>query len=140
MTAGKVFLDANILVYAHDISAGIKHEAARNLVARLWKSGGGVLSTQVLQEFFVTVTQKIPKPTDISTAQKVIGDLLTWEVVVNDGKSILGAIDLQKRYKYPFWDSLIVHAALSAGAAVLMSEDLSAGQKIQGMSIENPFL
>ena len=140
MTEGKVFLDANILVYAHDTSAGIKHEGARNLVARLWKCGGGVLSTQVLQEFFVTVTQKLPNPMEISTAQKVIGDLLTWEVIVNDGKSILAAIDLQKRYKFSYWDSLIVHAALSASADVLMSEDLSAGQKIQGMSIENPFL
>jgi len=68
-----------------------------------------------------------------------MADLLNWEVVVNDGNSILGAVELLKRHKYTFWDSLIVHAALQAGAEVLMSEDLSTGQNIQGMTIENPF-
>ena len=139
MADAKVFLDANILVYAHDISAGTKHDVARDMMAGLWKRGGGVLSTQVLQEFYVNVTQKLPKPIDVSVAQKVIGDLLSWEVVVNDGKSILNAIVLQKRYKYSFWDSLIIHAALQVGATVLMTEDLSTGQKIKGMTIENPF-
>jgi predicted nucleic acid-binding protein len=139
MAEGKVFLDANILVYAHDISAAAKHAAAREIMTGLWKSGRGALSTQVLQEFYVNVTQKLPKPIDASKAQKIIGDLLSWEVVVNDGKSILGAIDLQKRYKYSFWDSLILHAALQVGANLLMSEDLSKGQMIRGLKIENPF-
>jgi len=139
MADGKVFLDANILVYAHDTSAATKHASAREIMTGLWKSGGGALSTQVLQEFYVNVTQKLPKPIDASRARNIIGDLLSWEVVVNDGKSILGAIELQKRYKYSFWDSLILHAALQAGANVLMSEDLSEGQIIRGMKIENPF-
>ncbi len=140
MSEGKVFLDSNVLVYAHDISAGTKNETARNIVGTLWTQGSGVLSTQVIQEFFVTVTRKLPKPVEVPTAQKVIADLLNWEVVINDGKSILGAIELMKRYKYSFWDSLIVQAALQSGAAVLMSEDLSYRQKIKGMRIENPFL
>lgn len=140
MTEDKVFLDANILVYAHDVSAGTKQVIAERIVADLWKRGNGVLSTQVLQEFFVISTQKLPKPMEVSTAQKVTADLLNWDIVINDGDSILGAIELHKRYKYSFWDSLIIYAALKAGAAVLMSEDLSSGQKIQGMVIENPFL
>ena len=140
MTDGKVFLDANILVYAHDVSAGTKHAVAREVMARLWERGGGVLSTQVLQEFYVFVTQKLPRPIEVSVAEKVIGDLLNWEVVVNDGQSILGAIQLQKRYRYSFWDSLILHAALQGRAETLLSEDLSAGQKIRGTTIENPFL
>jgi predicted nucleic acid-binding protein len=140
MTDGKVFLDANILVYAHDVSAGSKYAIAREVVTRLWEQGCGVLSTQVLQEFYLIVTQKLPRPIEMSAAEKVIGDLLNWEVVVNDGQSILGAIQLQKRYKFSFWDSLIVHAALQAGTETLLSEDLSAGQKIRGTTIENPFL
>jgi predicted nucleic acid-binding protein len=140
MTGGKVFLDANILVYAHDVSAGTKHAVARDVVAGLWERGGGVLSTQVLQEFYVIVTQKLPRPIDVSMAEKVIGDLLNWEIVVNDGLSILSAIQLQKRYKFSFWDSLIIHAALQAGTETLLSEDLSAGQKIRGTTIENPFV
>ena len=139
MTEGKVFLDTNILVYAHDTSAGTKHDLARGIVAHQWTHRRGVLSTQVLQEFFVSVTRRLPKPMDTATAQKVVADLLNWEVVVNDGNSILGAVELLKRFKYSFWDSLIVHAALQAGAEVLMSEDLSTGQNIQGMTIENPF-
>jgi predicted nucleic acid-binding protein len=140
MTDGKVFLDANILVYAHDVSAGTKHAVARELMGGLWERGGGVLSTQVLQEYYVIVTQKLPRPIEVSVAEKVISDLLNWEIVVNDGQSILGAIQLQKRYRYSFWDSLIIHAALQGGAKTLMSEDLSAGQKIRGTTIENPFL
>ena len=77
---------------------------------------------------------------DIPKAKKVIADLLHWEVVVNDGDSFLWAIDLQKRYKYSFWDSVILHAALKVGSTVLMSEDLATGQKIKEMTIENPFL
>ena len=140
MIDGKVFLDANILVYAHDVSAGTKHAVAREVVTGLWERGGGVLSTQVLQEFYVIVTQKLPQPIEVSEAEKVIGDLLNWEVVVNDGQSILGAIQLQKRFKFSFWDSLIIHAALQVGAETLMSEDLSSGQRIRGTTIENPFL
>jgi predicted nucleic acid-binding protein len=139
MTEGKVFLDTNILVYAHDTSAGTKHDLARGIVAQQWTRRRGVLSTQVLQEFFVSVTRRLPKPMDTATAQKVVADLLNWEVIVNDGNSILGAVELLKRYKYSFWDSLIVHAALQAGAEVLLSEALSTRKNIQGMTIENPF-
>ena len=139
MTEGKMFLDSNVLVYAHDTSAGSKHDMARQMVGELWRRGTGVLSTQVLQEFFVTVTRKLPRSLDLSTAQQVLTDLLNWEVIVNDGGSIVGAVELAKRYKYSFWDCLILHAALRSGAAVLMSEDLSAGHRIQGMAIENPF-
>ncbi|HLE19950.1 MAG TPA: PIN domain-containing protein [Vicinamibacteria bacterium] len=109
------------------------------MVSDLWKRGDGVLSTQVLQEFFVIVTRKLPKPMDVSIAQKVISNLLSWEIVVNDGKAIVGAIEVLKRYRCSFWDALIVHAALQSGAAVVFSEDLSSGQRIRDLRIENPF-
>ena len=140
MTEGKVFLDADVLVYAHDVSAGGKHEIARATVGELWVAGSGVVSSQVLQEWFVIVTRKIPKPLDASAARRIVADLLSWEVIVNDGTSILAAIDIHQRFGFSFWDSLILQAALRAGATRLLSEDFTHGQKVDGMRIENPFV
>src|SRR5450759_1586184 len=118
MKEDKVFLDTNILVYAYDISSGSKHDVARNIVADLWNFRTGVLSIQVLQELFVTVTKKIPKPLDIKTARDIIRDFLLWGLVDNDGELMLSAIDIQTKYHYAFWDSLIIAAAVKSGASV----------------------
>lgn len=139
MKGVKTFLDTNILIYAYDISAGPKHRKARDLLAGLWESGLGTVSTQVLQEFYVTVTRKIPKPVDIAAAREIVTDLLTWDVVVNDGDTILKAIDIQEKHGFSFWDSMIVAAAVAGGAVLLLTEDLSDGQKIGGVEIRNPF-
>jgi predicted nucleic acid-binding protein len=139
MPETKIFLDTNIIIYAYDVSAKEKHEQARKLLVDLWDSGRGVLSTQVLQEFFVSVTQKIPQPLTLNMAKDIVSDLLRWEMVVNDGDSILEAIELRSRHKYSFWDSLIIQAAIKGGASLLLSEDLSGGQTIQGVAIRNPF-
>jgi predicted nucleic acid-binding protein len=139
MKGARVFVDTNVLVYAHDRSAGKKHETARDVVLDLWESGMGVLSMQVLQEFFTAVTRKIAKPMASAAARQIIEDLLKWSVVVNDGDSILAAIDILDRYKLSFWDSMIVQAAVRGGADVLLSEDLSDGQTIHGVRISNPF-
>ena len=135
----KTFLDTNIVICAYDGSAGKKHEMAQMIVMNLWNSGQGVLSTQVLQEFYVSVTKKIPKPLNIKLAKDIVRDFLKWDVIVNDGEAILGAIDIQLKYNYSFWDSMIIHAAISSGAALLLSEDLSHGQSIGGVTIKNPF-
>lgn len=139
MTGDKVFLDTNIIVYAYDVSAAEKHEIAKKIVLDLWDSGFGVISTQVLQEFFVTITQKIPKPMDKRVARDIVSDLLKWEVVVNDGESILEAAEILFQYGYSFWDSLIIAAAMRNGAEALLSEDLAHGQTIHGVTIKNPF-
>ena len=139
MSEAKVFLDSNVLVYAHDVSAGAKNETAREIIGDLWSRKNGALSTQVVQEFFVTVTRKLPQPMDTVIAQRVVSDLLKWHMVVNDGQAILDAIELMKRHKFSFRDCLIVQAALPSGAELLLSEDLSSSQKIGGMTIENPF-
>ena len=139
MNGDKVFLDTNIIIYAYDVTAGRKYETAGDLCANMWEKGTGVISTQVLQEFFVTVTRKIPTPLDTATAKEIVRDLLTWTVIVNDGTTILGAIDLHAKYGYSFWDSLIIQAALEGGAGTLFSEDLSPGQKINDLIITNPF-
>lgn len=134
-----MFVDTNVIIYAYDISGGYKREAAREIMADLWDSGSGVLSTQVLQEFFVSVTQKIPAPIGTELAKGIVTDFLKWDVVINDGESILNAIEIHKKYKYSFWDSMIIEAAVKGGCSVLLTEDLSAGQRINGVEIKNPF-
>lgn len=140
MSVDKVFLDTNIITYAYDISAGEKHSIANKILIDLWDSGNGVLSTQVLQEFFVSVTGKIQKPLDVIRAKEVVSDLLRWDVVVNDGESVLKAIGIHHRHHYSFWDSMIIQAAIKGNAAALLSEDFSDGRTINGMRIKNPFL
>lgn len=136
----KVFLDTNIIIYAYDTTAGEKHESAHRILVDLWNSGLGVLSTQVLQEFFVAATRKIPRPMYVKTTREIVQDFLKWNVVINDGQSILDSIDIQMRYKYSFWDSMIIDAAVKGGAEILLSEDLTGGQRVKGVKISNPFI
>ncbi|MEW6213827.1 MAG: PIN domain-containing protein [Nitrospirota bacterium] len=139
MKEGKVFVDTNIIVYAYDASAGEKHSKALEIMKDLWGSGHGITSTQVLQEFFVSVTGKIAKPLDVITAKEIVKDFLKWKIVVVDGEIILEAIDIHNERKYSFWDSLIISSAIAGGAGTLLSEDLSDKHKIKGIVIKNPF-
>jgi predicted nucleic acid-binding protein len=135
----KVFLDTNIIVYAHDRSSGSKHAAAKEIMDNLWESRRGVLSVQVLQEFFVCVTKKISKPLLIKNARVVLEYLSTWDVVTNDKYITLKAIDLQEKFRFPFWDSLVIQAAIQGQASILFSEDLPDGQAVKDLKIINPF-
>jgi predicted nucleic acid-binding protein len=135
----KFFVDTNILMYAHDTSAGAKHERARALVEELWRDRSGVVSTQVLQELAVNLRRKTARPLDAKATREVVADYLAWQVVVNGGASILEALDLEERHQISFWDALIVHAAQSAGTTVLYSEDLSHGQRYGPIRVINPF-
>jgi len=139
MKGDKIFVDTNILIYAYDISAGVKHVTAVRILSELWESGRGVLSTQVLQEFFVSVTRKIPNPINEQHAINIVRDFLRWEIVVNDGDSILEAASLVSRYRFSFWDCPIIQAALKSGCNILLSEDLSDSQVIESLQIRNPF-
>jgi predicted nucleic acid-binding protein len=139
MSGERVFVDTNIIVYAYDRDAGGKHEIATNLLIDLWNTEGGVISTQVLQEFYVTVTKKIASPLASDSAREIIADFLTWDVVANDGEAVLAAIDLHVSEKISFWDALIVAAAEKGGADILVSEDLSDGRKFGNVAVRNPF-
>jgi len=139
MKGDKIFVDTNILIYAYDISAADKHITAVRILSELWDSRRGVLSTQVLQEFFVSATRKIPKPINEHDATNIVRDFLRWELVVNDGDSILEAASLVSRYHFSFWDCLIIQAALKSGCNILLSEDLSDSQVIESLQIRNPF-
>jgi predicted nucleic acid-binding protein len=133
------FVDTNILVYAHDRSEGTKHVRARKLVEQLWENGEGVLSTQVIQELCINLTRKMRNPFSLEEVREIVQDYLRWPIVVNTADSVLRALEIEGRYKISFWDSLIVQAAERAGAAVLYSEDLAAGQAYGPVRVANPF-
>lgn len=135
----KTFVDTNIVVYGHDRSSGEKYKISRDILRELWKKRNGILSTQVLQEFFYIATKKISDPLSLSKAEESIKHLLAWKIVVNDGLNILQAIEIYKKYKYSFWDSLIIQSAISGKAEILLSEDLRSGHIIDSVKIINPF-
>jgi predicted nucleic acid-binding protein len=139
MRDGKVFIYTNILVYAYDVSAGAKHEEAVAVMSDLWNTGRGVTSMQVLQEFFVNATGKIPKPLDVTTAREVVRDFLKWNPILINGEIIVDAIDIHAAHKYSFWDALIIASAIESGAGTLLTEDLSDKYKIKNIVIRNPF-
>jgi predicted nucleic acid-binding protein len=134
----RYFVDTNILMYAHDASAGSKHERAKALVEELWRDRTGVVSTQVLQELSVNLRKKVRRPLDGKATRDIVADYLTWQVIVNSGESILEAIDLESRYQISFWDALVVQAAQASGAETLYSEDLSDGQTYGSVRAINP--
>jgi predicted nucleic acid-binding protein len=135
-----VFVDANILVYAEDRDAGDKHFLARALVAELWRTREGVLSIQVLQEFFVNVTRKVPQPLEPDAALAIVEQYLTWRVVENTGELLVAGIRLASSLQVSFWDALILEAALKAGCDHVWTEDLNHGQRVKNLTIVNPFL
>jgi len=134
----KVFVDTNILVYAHDLGSGIKNERARALLEKLWSSGGGILSTQVLQELCINLRRKAVRPLTTEQLRTLIEDYSDWEIVVNTQNSVVEALRIENRYQISFWDALIINAAESSGAAILYSEDLSDGQTYGSVRVVNP--
>lgn len=135
------FVDTNILVYAEDRDAGRKHEIARDLVLDLWNGeGGGVLSVQVLQELYVTLTRKLRRPFAPARAAEIVREYLTWRVVDNGADLLVAAMALQQRASLSLWDALIVEAAAVAGCDRLYSEDLNARQRFGSVEVVNPFV
>jgi len=138
MTA-KTFVDTNVLIYAHDADAAAKHETAKAVLRDLWQRRTGVLSLQVLQEFYVNVTRKIAAPLAKSSARAVVDSYTVW-CVDTTAAEISAAFHIEDEAGISFWDALIVASARKAGAAQILSEDLNAGQVIAGVQIRNPFL
>jgi predicted nucleic acid-binding protein len=137
MSAGKAFLDANILVYAQDRDSPAKRRRSRELIAALAEAGTGVISTQVLQEFYVAATRKLGVAP--LAAKGVLQTFKVFEIVQTSPDLIADAIDCSVLNGVSFWDALIVVAAAASGCTVVYSEDLNPGQTIQGVRIENPF-
>lgn len=125
------------MIYAHDIDAAPKHEIAKSVMRELWSKRAGLLSTQVLQEFYVNVTRKIASPLPKASARAVIGSYASW-CVENTLVEISVAFRIEDESQIGFWDALVIASAAKGGATRLISEDLNSGQTIMGVRIENP--
>ncbi len=134
----RTFVDANVLIYAHDVDSKSKHATAKNILRDLWTERTGVLSMQVLQEFYVNVTRKIRSPLPRDSARLVVTSYSIWCMEITPAELSL-AFRIEDESRIGFWDALIVAAAVKSGATRLLSEDLNPGQKIAGLRIENPF-
>ena len=134
---GRVFLDTNVLVYADDMDAGAKRDRAQAVLKDVMAAGSGVVSTQVLQEFFVVTTRKLGVAADL--AQRKVELLMRMDVVLIRPELILAAIDLHRLRGLSFWDALVVKAASASGCARLLTEDLADGSVVDGVRVENPF-
>jgi predicted nucleic acid-binding protein len=133
------FFDTNILVYLFDGDAPDKRSRAQELLEREVAGGRAILSTQVLQEFYVAVTRKLSEPLSAEVAEQAVRDLAALPVTQVDARMVLSAIGRSRSMKFSFWDALIIEAALASGARRLLTEDLQHGQEIEGVRIENPF-
>jgi predicted nucleic acid-binding protein len=135
--AAKTFIDSNILIYGHDKGAGVKQQMAIQALSQLWLDDCGVLSLQVLQEFYSVITRKSKLPQ--AAAQQIVGIYYEWcggEAIYAD---LQAAFRIQSEAQIGFWDSLMLAAAARFGATRLLSEDLNHGQMIAGIEIVNPF-
>ncbi|MBC8417980.1 MAG: PIN domain-containing protein [Desulfobacterales bacterium] len=135
----RTFFDTNILVYGFDNSNQEKYEVASGFIIQAYQKGVGVLSTQVLKEFYVTVTQKIPQKMDMDDAEQAIRDFSMWTVVETNVDLILKAIDIQRRHSLSFWDAMVVAAAKVSTCTNLLTEDLSHDTFVDDVHILNPF-
>jgi predicted nucleic acid-binding protein len=134
---GRVFLDTNVLVYAQDAGVPEKQRKSRELIAGLAESADGVISTQVLQEFFVAATRKLNVAP--LAAKGVVKTFSVFDTVQVSPALIQEAIDCSILNQLSFWDSLILVAAASAGCRSVLSEDLNPGQAVLGVRVQNPF-
>jgi predicted nucleic acid-binding protein len=136
MTA-PVFVDTNVLIYAHDLADPKKLLIAQKWRAELWNSGRGRISFQVLQEFYAKVTQIRPAAREQARAE--VRDLIAWRPVAVDARLLESAWKVQERFQFSFWDSLIVAAAKAASCRWLLTEDSQAGQDLEGLLVLDPF-
>lgn len=135
--SARSFFDTNVLVYTDDRSAPAKQRAALDLLAEHRRASTGVVSLQVLQEYFVTVTRKLG--VDAETARRKVEIFSEFDVARPEVSDVLAAIDLHRLHRLSFWDSLVLRAAKQAGCKVLYSEDLQHQRAIEGIRIVNPF-
>jgi predicted nucleic acid-binding protein len=131
------FVDTNVLCYAHDLGASQKHELSLDLLSRLFLEKAGVLSVQVLMEFYSNATGKLRLTSQY--AESVIDDFSAWRLHRPDYPSIVGAIHLQRRHRLSWWDAMIVNSALETGCSILWTEDLNDGQRFGDLVVRNPY-
>lgn len=135
----KAFFDTNVLVYLFDTGSPAKQRLARELIEAHTRLGETLLSTQILQEFYVVATRKLSVPMPEEHAFEVVREFAVMPTVRVDIPLILAAIQLSQTRKLSFWDALIIRAAIEGGAGVLYSEDLSHGESFETVTVNNPF-
>lgn len=135
--SARSFVDTNVLVYTDDRDDQRKSDCAHRVLEGLLRNRVGVLSTQVLQEYFVTATRKLDVPAEV--ARRKVELFARLEVKINRPNDVLAAIDLSGHDQLSFWDALVVNAALTSGCRVLYTEDLQAGRRFGDLEIVNPF-
>ncbi|MEV4318661.1 PIN domain-containing protein [Actinocrispum sp. NPDC049592] len=140
MTDDLVFVDTNVLVHAYDETDAVRGPVAERIIRELWRSDRGVLSTQVLQEFYSVATKKIKKPLSHREARQLMADYSEWCVMHTDAQLLVSASALAEKHQISWWDSLIIEAALRSGATTLLSEDLQDGRAFGTLTISNPFV
>jgi predicted nucleic acid-binding protein len=136
--SGVVFVDTNILIYAHDQDAGVKRERAIKRLRELWDSNSGAVSVQVLQEFYVNVTRKLASPVAVPMAREVVETYGTWIRALTTVDTITRASHIAELAQISFWDAMIVASAEQAGASQISTEDLPVGHLLAGILIVNP--
>jgi predicted nucleic acid-binding protein len=140
MTTERWFFDTNVLVYLFDAKAPAKQRVAQDLFSRAGNEAQPVISTQVLQEFFVTITKTTKKGLPVNEARQFMIALeKSIEVKLITTQVIHAATERVEQSRYSFWDSLIIESARAAVVSVLWTEDLQHDQRIDGLRIRNPF-
>lgn len=137
-TSDIVFVDTNILIYAHDRDAGVRWQRASQVMGELWEARSGRVSVQVLQEFFAVATGKLKSTIGVATAREVIRNYSPWVTAPTGVDTVLRATEIAEIAQISFWDGMIVAAAERSGARKLYTEDLSDGQVIAGIRVINP--
>ena len=133
------FVDTNVLVYARDASEPAKQPAAERWLRLLWATRAGRVSSQVLNEYYSVVTEKLRPGLGRDEARADVRNLMAWAPLPTDGAVVEGAWTVQDRYRLSWWDSLIVSAAQVAGCAWLLTEDIQHGQVLDGVTVVDPF-
>lgn len=137
--ADRIFVDTSVLIHAHDLDSGLKRAIAEHVLEQLWQDETGVLSVQVLQEFYAAMTGGA-SPVPRRAARELLHAYSTWPVVTLDAADLQAASDLEERYRLGFRDALIVAAARKSGATLMLSDALQPYRPISGLELQNPFL
>jgi predicted nucleic acid-binding protein len=136
----RVFFDTNILVYCEDASAPIKQQTAQSLTLEALQQGSGVISAQVMSDYFVTVTRKIAHPLSDDAAAARLRAYTAFRVESLNAQTVLTAVLLKTRHQISYWDAMILASAAQAGCTTVLSEDLKHGEQYSGVTVRNPFV
>jgi len=137
--ADRIFVDTSVLVRAHDLDAAEKRAIAEHVLRQLWHDETGVLSTQVLQEFYVVLMSGTGSPVPRRAARDLLQAYSVWPIVSLDAADLDAASDVEERHRLAFRDALVVVAARKSGASILLAEKIQPYRAITGLDVQNPF-